>query len=68
MYMLKVTVKMKRIHELGDGADDHAELYMLRCQYTIICTVLFVLACKVLGIMQNLESIVKQALCCSFYM
>jgi len=67
MHMLKVTVKMKRIHEPGDGADDRAELYVSKCQYTLTCTVLFVLDCKVLGITQNLESIVRHALCCSFY-
>jgi len=59
-------VMMKRTHELGDGADDCAELYMSRCKYNITSTVLFVVDCKVLAIMQNLESIVDHALCCSF--
>ena len=65
MHILKVIVMMKKIHEPGDGADDHAGLYMSRCQYTTIYTVLSVLDCEFLQIMQNLESIV--ALSCSFY-
>lgn len=55
MLMLRVTVTMKRTHELGDGADDHAGLYVSRCQSTMS---VFVLDCKVLGVIQNPESIV----------
>ncbi len=51
MHMLKVTVMMKRTHELGDGEDDHTVLYMSRCQYNITRTVSFAVDWKIPGVM-----------------